>query len=54
VDYGDIKLFDLKEQDIYEILKDILDACVTEAGDSYDEFGRSVFRILMQEKLIDY
>lgn len=44
----------LPDNRLYDILREIQDSCIEEAGDSYAEFGREVTKLLVREGIVDY
>ena len=52
--YGKVKLSELDEIRMFDLLQDIIKSCVDDAGDSYEDFGRSALKSLKERKLVDY
>jgi hypothetical protein len=52
--YGKVKLSELDEIQMFDLLEDIIRSCVDEAGDSYENFGISALKSLKERKLVEY
>lgn len=51
---GEISINELSEKDKDEILEEIIDDCILYAGDSYENFARSVTKMLVRNKIVSY
>lgn len=47
-------LDNLTNKEMHDLLQDIIDDCVSYAGDSYEEFGKNIVDNLRMLKLVDY
>lgn len=52
--YGKIKINEISESDKEEILKEIVEDCILFAGDSYSDFAKSVTKMLVSKKIVEY
>lgn len=47
-------LDNLTNKEMHDLLQDIIDDCVSYAGDSYEDFGKNTVDNLRMHKLVDY
>lgn len=51
---GKRKLENLTSKQKDNLINDIINHCITYAGDSYDDYGRKMVKELVSLKLVDY